>query len=106
MPEYDPKVRRRVYRAELGAYLLIVTLAVVGFWRQEQTQEDLCGAVADNREIATELVNSVSQLGTALVSNDRPPEQLTPEQRAALERIESFRNDRLEKLSSSQPCND
>ena len=41
MPDQDTKVRKRIYRAELGAYLLIVTLSVVGFWQIGEILDDV-----------------------------------------------------------------
>lgn len=38
MPDSDLKVRRRIYRAEVGAYLLIVAVGLYGFWAIEQDQ--------------------------------------------------------------------
>lgn len=57
-----------------------------------------------NRAVATELVESVYTLGVSLVTDDVPPEKLSPEQREALERVEAFRAERIETLGETKPC--
>jgi len=104
MPEHDLKVRKRIYRAELGAYVLIVSIALFGFFQIEQNQDSICESVQTNRQVATELVNSVYTLGVGLITDDVPEEQLSPEQVEALQRLERFRSDRLETLGETEAC--
>ena len=41
MPEYDLRVRHRLYTLQLGAYLLIAVVAVIGFVKLGNTQDEL-----------------------------------------------------------------
>lgn len=56
MPECDLKVRKRIYRTQLGAYLLIIVIGIVGFWQIGQQQRSIvagqaaaCQAANDSR---------------------------------------------------------
>lgn len=41
MPDTNLIVRKRIYRAQLGAYLLIIIVGLLGFWRTGEQQDDL-----------------------------------------------------------------
>lgn len=103
MPEHDTKVRKRIYRAELGAYLLIVTIGIIGFWQNEKTQDRLCDNVQANREVTAELVTSIYRLGVGLVTDG--DKTLTPEQVDSIHQFEAFRDERLATLEE-EPCED
>lgn len=84
---------RNVAAAQLVAYLMIITIAVLGFARFQQTQEDICRQAQANRQATRNLVVAIDALGQQLVlgSDEKP----TPEQLATLKVFKEFRDQQL-----------
>lgn len=99
MPEYDPKVRHRIYVAQVAAYVLIVTVAVIGFWRIANTQDDLCRTASDNRAAIRGMTEAITRLGINLVKqDDDPSNHLTAGQRRAVAQFRAFRREQVTAL--------
>lgn len=99
--------RRRITLAQLGAYALIVSTALFGFYQIDQTQADLCDTTAQNRDAVRNVVNAVYELaiGAAQRQPDAPPltESEQRELNAYLERVEKFHESQLA-LLDKEPC--
>lgn len=68
MPDTDLKVRKRIYRAELGAYLLIVTMGALGFWQIGNLLDDVSTSQSCTEEFlgsTVEALNERTQYSTA-----------------------------------------
>lgn len=93
------KVSKRAER--LGAFLLIVLLGIVGFWRLEQVNERQCVTDAVNRAALRQLVNDIAdQAETAIrsgSSNDQREAEL-------IAQFEGYRVERLKGLSETHDC--
>lgn len=59
MPDRDPKVRKRIYQAQLGAYVLIVIIGVLSFWKID-------AVIGDIQDQKTCLQNNFAKLSVAL----------------------------------------
>jgi hypothetical protein len=98
MPAYDPKVRKRIRREILAAYVLIILITGIGFWRLGQQQSDLCNGAAENREALRSVVNATADLGRGLILGDPQEHPDNPTEGAAINRVEDFRKAQLEDL--------
>lgn len=98
MPEYDPRVRRRIYYAETLAYILIVTIAVAGFVSADRQRQGVCHAVYDNRQAVRDLTVAIKHLGRDLVLGDPPAGSITPDQRETLRQFSQFEREQLQEL--------
>lgn len=98
--------RRRVTMAQLVAYLLIVTVAVFGFYQIDQQNQTICSSTGDNREAIRNVVKAIDRLGVSLVlEGRRSMENATPGEEAAVERIRAFSAQQL-RLLETKACPD
>lgn len=61
MPHNDPKVRKRIYRMELGAYILIVAVALYGFWLIGKQQDATRQSQKCTEEFLADTVSTLSE---------------------------------------------
>lgn len=90
--------RRRINLAQLGAYLLIVVVAALGFSDISKTQENLCKTADRNRSALRGVIRAIDDLGSALVKDGRLREELSKEEKKALLLLENFREAQLRVL--------
>lgn len=117
-PNHDLRVRNRIYRAQLGAYLLIIIVGVVGFWKmgqnqddiiatQEQQQADRCLSGFEVRAAQRANINAVYALAVTLVEPQKGEPEPTPEQQAGIDRYlataKDFRDKALAKVPPTPP---
>lgn len=98
MPEYDPKVRRRIYWAQTMAYVLIMSIIIAGFATFQRQQTILCENSYGNRLAIREMSTAIAELGRSLVVGDQPIGQITPEQHRAMQQFETFKEQQIKSL--------
>jgi hypothetical protein len=98
MPETNRRVRRRIYYAQSLAYVLIILIAIVGFVDARETQREMCEGGRQNRLAIRTLTSEIAALGEDLVVGDRPRDQITPDQQAAIDRFQVFKAAQLQRL--------
>lgn len=91
---------RRVARAQFAAYVLIVVVSAIGFYRLERGQEvdqqeriDRCDNAQANRDALLDVVDEIELLGRDLVVGAEDASAPTPQQQAALDRFRTFERD-------------
>lgn len=87
----------------IAAYVLIVAVAMLGFWNADRDDEQMCESALENREAIRSLANATDTLGRDLVLDGKPESKADPDERRALDRIAKFREEQ-EKLLSAPVC--
>jgi hypothetical protein len=87
--------RRRITVAQLGAYLLICVVAVLGFLDLEHTQDELCQTAAENRQASRDIVQAIDRLGVGLILEGREESEASPEEAAAIKLLDQFAAEQL-----------
>lgn len=96
---------------QLGAYVLIVSVAVYAFWengnQQEKNDVSRCETAIDNRTVQRNLVVAITNLGLSLTG---PEENLTARQkkgrRLYIIQLNTFKNNQLSKIQPSEFCDE
>ena len=87
------RAHRRIAYWQFAAYLLIISISLLG-WRQiEQEADARCESGEANREALRNIVLAIEALGTDLVTQGTNP--TTPEQEETLEEFADFREEQL-----------
>lgn len=85
---------------QLGAYLLIVVVALIGFQQLESTQRDLCDVSAQNSKAIEHIVEAVTDLHTELVNDEQAT--ISPDLKEhLLEEIRLFHDSALRNLDTA-----
>ena len=87
------KAHRRIALWQLAAYVLIVSISLIGWWRIEKEADARCTAGEANREALRNIVVAIEMLGTDLVTGGENP--TTPEQEETLKQFADFREEQL-----------
>jgi hypothetical protein len=92
---------------QLLAYLLIVAIALVGFWQVDRSNEQMCDFADDNRTAIRTTIEGVASLGEQLVRGPHLDKDvpLDPSRQEQLDRIAEFQRSQLE-LLDQPPCMD
>lgn len=80
---------------QLGAYLLIVVMAMVGFYEMGKVDDKFCQSGQENREAIRNLTIAISALGQDLIRDDQPLNELDAEDREALRAFRTFEADQV-----------
>jgi hypothetical protein len=104
------RLNRRRFYGQLFAYLLIVIIAIFGFYKNDQDNKARCEAGATSRQAQRDTINAVADLAVGLT---RPPAGSVPPQRTDEEKlryeqyiakVEKFRSSTLAKVTSNPSC--
>lgn len=94
---------RRIAAWQLGAYLLIVVIGVLGFSAIANTQDDIqetqneqCVDSQENRQAIRDLTTGIKNLGIGFI--DGPPTEWTAREKAFAQYMQDFEDEQLEKL--------
>lgn len=98
MPEYDPRVRRRIYWAQTMAYVLIMSVIIAGFATFSQQQHRNCQNAYDNRLAIRAMSVAIAELGRNLVLGNKPEGHITEDQRLAMDEFDRFKTQQIEHL--------
>jgi hypothetical protein len=89
--------RSKRWRNRLLAYLFVVAVIAGVFWQQDRTTDRLCIGAAENRVAIRGVVEGVGDLGRELILAGAT-QPSTPEQGAALNRVDQFVDTELKRL--------
>ena len=87
------RIHRRIAIWQLAAYVLIITISVIGWIRIENEADARCRAGEANRQALRDVIISIEMLGTNLVTGGESP--TTSEQEKALKQFAEFREKQL-----------
>ena len=97
MAKQDRTTRRhRIDLAQIMAYILIVSIFILGLYQANKQDDELCKITADNRQVTRNLVVAIERLGTELVTNGNS--DITAAQQESLDRFAEFKESQLRVL--------
>jgi hypothetical protein len=85
--------------AQVGAYLLILAVAVLGLQVERHNDQQLCESGKDNRHALRNLAVAVDSLGRTLVLEGKPRSKASAEEAAALAALDDFRERQVHLLN-------
>lgn len=93
-----PDWRTAVWGLTFGLLAAILVASVVVLYEVDARQRQLCRATSENRTTLVGVVNATADLGRGLILGDAREQPDTPEEGAAIERVENFRDSQLKQL--------
>lgn len=108
--ESDKRIHNHRVQKDVGqlvAYLLIVTMGVIGFWSLDRANERLdkqdliiCQTAAENRAAIRNLAIAIEVLGSSLIVGDKPESKWTPREQVSMSRLDEFHRTTSKMLSA------